>query len=372
MNIKSKKKTLPVLVYPGKASAKSLLGRKPAGRITPQPDFSKYRGNSFFAGDNYPVLLHLLPQLKGKADLVYIDPPFGTGRDFGDLDDVTAYTDRLTDAEFLEFLRPRLLLLRECLSERGSICLHIDKKAGHYVKMIMDEIFGQENFLNDITRIKCNPKNFARNAYGNYSDMILFYAKKRDRNIFNEMRAPLNKRETELLFPKKHPKHGRYTTHPLHAPGKTVNGDTGMRWKGLLPPKGRHWRYSRQELDRLDKAGLIEWSDSNNPRKIVFAKDHKGKKIQDVWEFKDKGLSFSEYPTQKNHDLLRRIILQSTHPGSLLIDAFAGSGGTLYTADKLGRRFLGIDASPRSQALIRKNIREQEIACRFFRLTGKK
>ena len=88
-----------------------------------------------------------------------------------------AYTDKLVGADFLEFLRERLTLLKMLLSDKGSIYLHTDYKVGHYVKIIMDEIFGSENFRNDITRIKCNPKNFARKGYGNIKDMILFYSK---------------------------------------------------------------------------------------------------------------------------------------------------------------------------------------------------
>ena len=126
--------------------------------------------------------------LKGKIDLVYIDPPFATNSEFtvteeraatvshtrnGDI----AYTDNLTGKEFIAFLKERLLLIKELLSEQGSIYLHTDYKIGHYVKVMMDEVFGIENFRNDITRVKCNPKNFKRIGYGNIKDMILFYTK---------------------------------------------------------------------------------------------------------------------------------------------------------------------------------------------------
>jgi adenine-specific DNA-methyltransferase len=257
-------------------------------------------------------------------------------------------------------------LLRELLSENGSIYLHIDKKIGHYVKIVMDEVFGYENFINDITRIKCNPKNFARNAYGNYSDMILFYAKNRDLNIWNEIKEQITKEEEEEMFPKIHPKHGRYTTHPIHAPGITIDGDTGKEWAGLLPPKGRHWRYSREELTRLDMLGLIEWSDNGNPRKMVFANEHKGKKIQDVWQFKDKGLSYVDYPTQKNHDLLKRIILNSSNENSIVLDCFAGSGSTLYVANKLNRKWIGVDNSNHSFNVVKEVFEKEGIGCNYF------
>jgi len=122
--------------------------------------------------------------LAGKIDLIYIDPPFATNNSFTITDERAstisnskngkiAYTDNLTGYEFIEYLRERLILLKKLLSDEGSIYLHIDYKIGHYVKMIMDEIFGIENFRNDIARVKCNPKNFARKAYGNIKDLIL-------------------------------------------------------------------------------------------------------------------------------------------------------------------------------------------------------
>lgn len=317
--------------------------------------------NKFIFGDNFFVLKKLLETHRGKIDLVYIDPPFGTGQDFNSIDEHSAYSDKLVDSEFLEFIRKRLFLLHELMSDAGSIYLHIDKKIGHYVKIVMDEVFGYQNFINDITRIKCNPKNFARNAYGNYSDMLLYYAKKRDCQIWNDIREPMSEEKRKQLFPKKHPKLGYYTTNPIHAPGKTINGDTGMEWKGLKPPKGRHWRYSRQVLDELDKQGLIEWSNTGNPRKIVLANEHKGFKVQDVWEFKDKGLSYVDYPTQKNHEMLERIIINSSHEESVVLDCFAGSGSTLKVANRLGRKWIGIDNSTHSLEVVKKTFSEENI-----------
>lgn len=323
--------------------------------------------NRYIFGDNFFVLKKLLDTHRGKIDLVYIDPPFGTGNKFNSIDDASAYNDQIVDSEFLEFLRKRLFLLRELLSSKGSIYLHIDKKIGHYVKIIMDEVFGYKNFINDITRIKCNPKNFARNAYGNYSDMILYYAKNRDRQIWNDIHEPMDEEKRKELFPKRHPQLGYYTTHPIHAPGKTVDGDTGMKWKGLLPPRGRHWRYSRKVLTELDNNGLIEWSDTGNPRKIVPANEHKGFKVQDVWEFKDKGLSYVDYPTQKNEDLLERIILNSSNEDSIVLDCFCGSGSTLRVADRLKRKFIGADNSTLSLETVKRTFERDGVKCNFFK-----
>ena len=148
-------------------------------------------------------------------------------------------------------------------------------------------------------------------------------------------------------------------------PGKTIDGDTGLEWKGLLPPKGRHWRYSREVLSELDKNGMIEWSANGNPRKIVLADEHKGFKIQDVWEFKDKGLSYVDYPTQKNENMLERIISNSSNENSVVLDCFCGSGSTLKTADKLNRKWIGIDNSTHSFEVVRRTFQEQGIKCNF-------
>jgi adenine-specific DNA-methyltransferase len=228
------------------------------------------------------------------------------------------------------------------MSEQGSIYLHIDYKIGHYVKIIMDEIFGIKNFKNDITRVKCNPKNFNRKSYGNIKDMILFYTKS-DEYIWNDIKEKYTEDEIKKLFHKKDKSGRYYTTIPLHAPGETKSGVTGDKWRGLFPPKGRHWRTSPVELEKLDKEGRIEWSKSGNPRKIIYADEKEGKKIQDIWEFKDRQKPL--YPTEKNIDLIKRIILASSNKDSFVLDSFCGSGSTLVAAKELKRKWIGIDNS---------------------------
>lgn len=354
------------LEYSDKSDEFEVLYHDYIGSITCVEKQHNTQENQFIFGDNLYVLRELLKTHKNKIDLIYIDPPFGTGQEFNSIEEENAYSDKLIDSEFLDFLRKRLIILRELLSINGSIYLHIDKKIGHYVKIMMDEIFGYNNFINDITRIKCNPKNFARNAYGNYSDMILFYAKQRDKNIWNNITEIMSEDKRKQLFPKKHPQYGFYTTNPIHAPGKTIDGDTGKEWKGIMPPKGRHWRYSREVLTELDNKGLIEWSENGNPRKVVLASEHKGFKIQDVWEFKDKGLSYVDYPTQKNNEMLERIILNSSNEKSIVLDCFAGSGSTLKIANKLNRNWIGIDNSPHSYNVIKETLKEANVKCNYF------
>ena len=311
--------------------------------------------NLLIEGDNIEGLNYLLHNrnLQEKIDLVYIDPPFATGSDFTITKErastvshsrsgSVAYSDRLKGAEFVEFLRKRLVLLRELLSARGSIYLHIDYKIGHYVKVMMDEVFGMDNFRNDITRIKCNPKNFNRTGYGNIKDLILFYSKT-SYPIWNEPREKYSEKDIEKLFPKTDQKGRRYTTVPIHAPGETERGNSNRPFRGMMPPKGRHWRTDVETLEQWDRDGLIEWSATGNPRKVVFADEREGKRVQDIWEYKDP--QYPMYPTEKNNKLLDLIVRTSSNPGSIVLDCFCGSGTTLKSAQQLNRNWIGIDQS---------------------------
>ena len=329
-------------------------GREIAQEIQPHEKFR----NLLFFGDNLKILKNLITRkdLKDKIKLIYIDPPFSTNNIYrsgigrvstisSSKEDTIAYEDTYQGAEYIEFLRKRLILLREILAKDGSIYVHIDEKIGHYVKIIMDEIFGIENFRNHISRIKCNPKNFKRSAYGNMKDMILFYSKK-DSYIWNDSKEDYTEADIDRLFRKIDDQGRRYTTNPIHAPGETKNGPTGQPWKGLDPPTGRHWRYRPDRLTELDEKGLIEWSRTGNPRVIIYADEHKKKKKkrQDTWEFKDP--PYPKYPTEKNEELLKVIIQASSNPGDIVLDSFTGSGTTLTASEKLNRRWIGIDNSP--------------------------
>ncbi len=311
--------------------------------------------NLLIKGENIDALKYLLKEkkLKGKIDLVYIDPPFATGGNFTITDGRAttisnsrngqiAYSDKLIGTDFINFLKERLLLLRELLSDKGSIYLHIDYKIGHYVKVMMDEVFGVENFRNDITRIKSNPKNFNRIGYGNIKDMILFYTKT-STPIWNEPREKYSEKDLEKLFPKKDKNGRRYTTVPIHAPGETLNGKSNQKFKGILPPKGRHWRTDVETLEKWDNEGLIEWSSTGNPRKIIYADEREGKRVQDIWEYKDP--QYPDYPTEKNQKILDLIIKTSSNENSIVLDAFCGSGTTLKSAHLLKRKWIGIDKS---------------------------
>ena len=312
--------------------------------------------NMLIFGENASVLNTLQKTFEQKISLVYTDPPFSTNQIFKSGSDRTstishsnsdsvAYNDQLVGCDYFEFLRTRLIFLKELLSDHGSIYVHMDTKKGHYVKILLDEIFGENYFINHISRVKSNPKNFKRSAYGNIHDMILFYSKSKN-HIWNNSVEEYSKEDIIRLFNKIDEKGRRFTTNPLHAPNETTNGETGKLWKHLSPPKGRHWRYSIKKLDELEESGLIEWSSKGNPRKIIYAEDFikKKKKRQDIWTFKDK--PNPSYPTEKNLDMLQEIICASSNPNDYVLDCFSGGGSTLLASQIQGRKWIGIDRSP--------------------------
>lgn len=341
------------LAYPNKKSEREIF------ESVPEVEFEQVNSsdspNLLIHSDNLIALKHLVEtrDLAGKIDLIYIDPPFATRNVFTIADDRAnavssrasgsiAYADSLDGSAFIEFLRERLFFLKALLSDRGSIYARADYKIGHYVKVAMDEIFGIENFRNDIARIKCNPKNFARKGYGNVKDLILFYSKS-DNPIWNEPKIPYSEADQRKLFPKIDKDGRRYATIPLHAPGETRNGKTAQAFKGILPPPGRHWRCDVSILEQWDKEGLIEWSETGNPRKKIYLDEQQGKRMQDIWEFKDP--PYPIYPTEKNAALLDFIVKTSSNEDSIVLDCFAGSGTTLKAAHLNGRTWIGIDQS---------------------------
>ena len=174
------------LEYKGKKSVESILSKEYSCELIKQNEETA-ADSKLILGENGDVLRYLIDEMnfRGKIDFIYIDPPFSTNNIFTiskekansisrSINDKVAYRDTLKGEEYIEFIRERLILLKELLSDRGSIYIHIDYKIGHYLKIIMDEIFGVNNFRNDIARIKCNPKNFSRKAFGNIKDLLLF------------------------------------------------------------------------------------------------------------------------------------------------------------------------------------------------------
>ncbi len=312
--------------------------------------------NMLIFGDNLQVLKTLL-QMKqeGKlknADgtpgvrLVYIDPPFATRQEFRGSQDQKAYQDKLAGARFLEFLRKRLVFLRELLSEDGSIYVHLDWKKGHYVKMIMDEVFGEDKFRNEIARQTVFSHSDA-NQFGRNHDLILFYTKHQNYYIWNIQYQKYDESYINSAFKNIEPETGRLCQLvSLNAAGQ----GPAKFFCGKLrqPPRGRHWAGALgKSIEELEKEGRIVISKNDSPRVKYYLDEMPGKVCQSIWTdvFDPQSQSDEKlgYPTQKPEVLLNRVIKASSNPGDLVLDCFAGSGTTLAVAEKLGRRWIGVD-----------------------------
>lgn len=317
--------------------------------------------NMLFDGNNLDAMLFLLKekQMAGKVDFVYIDPPYASQSSFDSRTQAHAYSDHLVGAEYLESLRHRLLLLRELMSDSASICVHIDERMSSYVRILLDEVFGAENFRNEITRVKSNPKNYTSKTFGNIADRILFFSKTGNYE-WNRPFVPWSDSAGNKEYSNVEAHTGRrYKKVPIHAPGSR-NGATGGEWKGALPPPGKHWQYTPEKLDEMDAMGQIYWSPTGNPRRKIYLDETKGVAIQDVWlDVKDplnQNAKITGYPTEKNPLVLERLISAFTKPGQVVLDCYAGSGTTLDVAQSLDRNWIGVDESAEAIATITKRL----------------
>lgn len=339
------------LCYEGKRAERDILATPHAeiSRLWPA-EVAGANDNRLYYGDNLSILAALLkdPAVHGQVRLVYIDPPYATQSVFQSRAQTDAYSDLLVGAHYIEFLRERLILLRELLADDGSIYVHLDDKMAFHIKVIMDEVFGRSNFRNWITRKKCNPKNYTRKAYGNVADYILFYTKS-DAYVWNRPFDDwtIERAEKEYTYIEEGTRR-RYKKVPIHAPG-VRHGETGQSWRGMTPPPGKHWQFLPSTLDEMDARGEIYWSPTGNPRRKIYLDASDGVPVQDIWlDFRDahnQNIAITGYPTEKNADLLARIIQASSNPGDLVLDCFSGSGTTLAVASQLGRRWIGVDHS---------------------------
>ena len=312
-------------------------------------------------GDNKLVLGSLLAAYAGAVDLIYIDPPFATGADFshhvnvGDVGWVKepsileehAYRDTWGGgyASYLTMLYERLTLMRDLLSATGSIYLHLDWRAAHYGKLVLDELFGHENFQNEIIWRRANTHNDP-DGYGRIHDTLLYY--RRPGGTFNRVHGAYREEYVEQAYRKVDADGRRYQTLPLHATHVFSSKDDNTRRFGdkiLRPPAGKYWRWSQTKIDEALAEDRIEISKNDVPRYKKYLDEAEGVHLQSIWDDL-KMLGRPEmlgYPTQKPESLLERIILASSSEGDLVFDCFAGSGTTPAVAEKLGRRWIACD-----------------------------
>jgi adenine-specific DNA-methyltransferase len=336
------------IVYPEKQSLSQILQYQSCNGY--ERVYGGDDANKIFFGENLDVLSYLYHKQDygKKVNLVYIDPPFGTNSIFQTRNQKNSYKDDLVGSHYIEFMRKRLVFLRELLADSGSIFIHLDSNMVFQIKIIMDEIFGGKNFRGFITRKKCSNKNYTKNTFGNIADYILFYSKG---NSYKWYR-PTETWSDEKIgkeYPYIDEATGRkYKKAPIHAPG-IRNGETGKAWKGMLPPQGKHWQYTPAKLSEFDDKGEIYWSNNGNPRRKIFLDEDKGIPVQDIWlnlqDSLNQNIKITGYPTEKNPFLLERIINAVSDKGDLVLDCFAGSGTTLDVSNQLGRHYIGIDNS---------------------------
>lgn len=318
--------------------------------------------NHLIHGDNLRVLESLVAN-GDRFRCVYIDPPFGTEQHFRrKTTDDSAYADSESGGRFLAALRERLVLLRDLLTEDGSLFLHLDSSMVAEAKLLLDEIFGRANFRSWLSRRKCSSKNGTRKTFGDITDYILFYSKG-PKALWNRPYAPRSDEQEAVDFPKVDPETGRrFALVPIHAPGRR-NGASGSRWRGMLPPAGKHWQWTPEKLNELDKAGDIYWTRNGTPRRKMWADKSPGSAIPNLLlDYRDpfnQNFAVTGYPTEKNVDLLGMLIRATTDVGDRVLDCYCGSGTTLAAAQKAGRSWIGIDLGHLAVALSQRRLADQ-------------
>ncbi len=312
--------------------------------------------NRLVWGDNKLVMASLLTEFKGKVDLIYIDPPFDVGADFtmavpiGNEKDtvekdqstleMVAYRDmwgRGTDS-YVHMISERLAVMRELLSEKGSIYVHCDMRVNSFIRLAMDEVFGPGRFTNEIVWKRSLPHNDPK-RFGAIHDTLLYY-RKADNFIFNQQYTGLSDEYKESHYSSVDEDGRRFQLTSLAATGPGPSRRFGD--KELAPPKGNHWRYSQDRIDDLLAQGRIVFTSTGNPRFKRYMDEMKGPALQSLWDdvlaVNSQADERIDYPTQKPEALLERVIKVSSNEGDLVGDFFCGSGTTGAVAERLGRR----------------------------------
>jgi len=363
--------------------------------------------NSLYYGDNLAVLRGHIAN--ASVDLVYLDPPFQSNRAYNILfaaqdgtrapaqiqafDDtwrwdeaaVMAYHETLSlggrvaegmralhmllgDSDLMAYLAmmaPRLIELHRVLTPTGSLYLHCDPTANHYLKVLMDTIFGPANYRAEIvwkrSSAHSDGKQGARQP-GRIHDTLLFYSKDERTWTWNPLYTRYDGAYVDAFY--RHIEPGtdrRYRLSDLTAakPG----GDTSYEWKSIKPYKGRYWAYSRENMERFERDGRLSYSKSGMPSYKRYLDEMPGVALQDIWDdippISPRAAERLGYPTQKPLALLERIIAASTNPGDVVLDPFCGCGTAVDAAQHLGRGWIGIDVTHLAINLIKKRLRDR-------------
>ncbi len=363
--------------------------------------------NQLYYGDNLYVLRETIPS--ESVDLIYLDPPFNSSANYNVLfkspkgvqseAQITAFEDtwhwtsasartleqlkfkhgelaELLDlmvrqfghndlSAYLVMMAIRLVELHRVLKPTGSLYLHCDQTASHYLKLILDIIFGAQQFRNDIIWVRStNPKGSQHESrkYGIYTDSILFYVKSNQAVLnIERLRVPLTKEELVQKY-NRIDEIGRYYDAPILC--SSSMGDRPnlvYEYKGYLPGSAG-WRLKREKLEQIDKEGNLGWSATGKPFRKLRPKDDRGLPIGSLWDdislLNPQAKERLGYPTQKPLALLERIIQASSNPGDIVLDPFCGCGTAVHAAQKLGRQWIGIDITHLAIALIEKRLKD--------------
>ena len=308
--------------------------------------------NMLIQGDNLDALKALLPYYAGRVKCIYIDPPYNTRSAF------EHYDDNLEHAQWLAMIYPRLVLLRELLAEDGSIWVSIDDNEGHYLKVVMDEVFGRRNFLAEVIWQKRTSRE-NRAAIGLSHDTVLAYGKVPPVQ-WKGVRNPLPPNMNGFSNPDGDPR-GPWRSIPFSAQGFRPNQMyliTGPNGEEHEPPRGRCWGATEEVFRRYQADNRVYFprDGAGRPRIKQFAGEEAGLVPMSLWLAEDVGtneeskreilaLFDDETPfgTPKPERLMQRVIHIATNPGDLVLDSFLGSGTTAAVAHKMGRRWIGIE-----------------------------
>jgi len=336
--------------------------------------------NKLIWGDNKLILSSLKSgplreeiEAQGGIKLIYIDPPFDVGADFSmdiEIGDETltkkpsvieelAYRDTWGKGadSFISMIYERLVLMRDLLADDGSIYVHCDWRVSSYMRLILDEIFGKNNFLNEIIWQKIRTTKAQTKSFGNVTDSIFVYSKSANA-IYNRQYKPHNEKYIKSHF-KKDLETGRLfqlvsMIQMGQGPARNFGG------KVIEPPKGRHWIWSQERIDQGMKDGRVRFNSKGTPRKIIYLDELEGDIVDDLWDDVYPVNSQAEevvgYPTQKPIKLLERIIKSSSSEGDIVADFFVGSGTTTAVAEKLGRKWIASDLGKFSVHTTRKRL----------------
>jgi len=375
------------LVYAGKMRKEDVLADTEEAKPVPlqiekvfngnkYPLFSKDWHNLLVFGDNLQILKTfnenkdplVKNKIKGKVKLIYIDPPFGTGDEYDGNNGQSAYSARKKGADYVEFVRRRLILLSELLADDGIIFVRQGYNFSAYIKVILDEVFGKGNFINEIIVNRGKQRFGGKNKYSTATDTVFLYAKNPNYtfNSFKRSRYAGEAKGTNMLM-KGH----------RNPPERTFIDPHGNKVV-LLPPPNQHWKFIQSKLDVMYEKGVMYLAKSQKGLDSGITKIENGKKIpvDYVPSFKfdaDKTIDSNwtdisgyaqttDYPTENSEDLLNRVIQTGTQQGDLVLDCFGGSGTTAIVAEKLGRRWITCDIGKLSVYTIQKRLLEIELS----------